>query len=165
MDNPYQPSIHGGAPPPLSASSATSIGVVQGLAATKPWVRFCAILGFIMTGVMALFGVIMMVGMTFAGMSKAGASEMGMLVVLGAIYLLLAAIYLVPTLRLWKYGTAIMHLMMSGSVTDLDKALEHHRSFWKFVGILMILGTIVSILGFLGGLLAGLATAGGPSTP
>jgi len=164
MENPYQSSVHGGAPPPPPSDSRVTIGTVQGLAATKPWVRFCAILGFIVAGLMALFGVIAMVSMAFVGMSgKMGAQEVGMLVGMGAVYLLMSAIYLVPAFRLWKYGSAILNLMMSGSVTDLDKALDYHRSFWKFVGILMILGTVVSILMILGGALT--ATSAIQSTP
>lgn len=163
MENPYKSSIHGGAPPP-APGGGVSLATVQALAATKPWVRFCAILGFIFGGLMVVFGLLMMASMAFVGMSgKMGAQELGMVVGMGAVYLLMSAIYLIPAFRLWKYGSSILNLMMSGSVTDLDKALEHHRSFWKFVGILMILGTVVSILILLGGVFGAMSSV--PAKP
>lgn len=164
MENPYQSSIHGGAPPPPSVGGGVTIATVQGLAATKPWIRFCAILGFILGGLMVLFGLLMMVSMAFISMSgKTGAQETGVMAGVGAVYLLMSALYLIPSFRLWKYGSAILSLMMSGSVTDLDRAMEHHRSFWKFVGILMILGTVVSVLMILGGFVT--ATSAIKTTP
>lgn len=148
----------------MANGGGVTIGTVQGLAATKPWVRFCAILGFIFGGLMAVFGLIAIASMAFVGVSgKMGAQELGVMVGMGAVYLFLSAVYLVPAFRLWKYGSAILNLMMSGSVTDLDKALEHHRSFWKFVGVLMIIGTVISILMLLGGFLT--ATSTFRSTP
>jgi hypothetical protein len=165
MENPYQSSTHGGAPP--TPTGNVTLGVVQGLAATKPWVRFCAIIGFILAGMMVLFGLIAMAGGVFAGMAgtsgKSGAMEGGVVIGLGVFYVLLAAIYLIPAIRLWKYGSSILNLMMSGSVTDLDKAMEQHRAFWKFVGILMIVGTLISILAMIGGFFA--ASSSIPPSP
>jgi hypothetical protein len=162
MDNPYQTSTHGGAPPP--SIGGVTIGTVQGLAATKPWVRFCAIIGFILTGIMVFFGLLIMASGMLAGMAgpsgTKGAMAGGTAAGIGVFYILLAAVYLIPSIRLWKYGSAILNLMMSGSVTDLDNALEQHRAFWKFVGILMIIGTLISILFIVGGMF--FFTATGP---
>lgn len=149
MDNPYSSTVTD--PASQSGGSSISPGVLQALAGTKPWVQFCAILGFIFTGFMVLAGVFMMIGgeiITATGDSS-GMPFAGFPAVLGIIYLACAFFYFFPSLKLWKYGRHIAALLGSNSMTDLEAALDAQRSFWKFVGILVCVAIALYIVGII----------------
>ena len=57
---------------------------------------------------------------------------------IAALYLVMAIVYLFPGIKLWKYANAITALTTSGRNQDLVAALNQQRSFWKFVGIMII---------------------------
>jgi uncharacterized membrane protein len=54
------------------------------------------------------------------------------------LYALFAVIYIYPALKLWKYASNIGALLISSSMSDLEAALSQQRSFWKFLGIMII---------------------------
>lgn len=74
---------------------------------------------------------------------------------LGVIYLVFAVIYIFPALRLWKYASSIAALLATGSVANLEDALNQQRSFWKFIGILMLTVLVIYLLFFIGLLVVG----------
>ena len=126
-------------PPSFSASAAISSGVLAQLAGTKGWVRFMAVLMFVGAGFMLLVGLVMLVaGGAIAANAKAGAIPAGMMTGVAILYALLSLIYIYPALKLWKYATYIGALLISGSMMDLESALNQQRSFWKFLGIMVI---------------------------
>ena len=157
MDNPYQASSHSAYP---TSSGSVTPATLQALAGTRPWVRLCSIMGFIGAGFMILAGLLMMTTGAMAGMgSREAAGLAGLPVVMGITYIVLSIIYLFPSVKLWKYGSAIVRLMSSGSTADLENALDQQRGFWKFVGILMIIMIAFTLLAMVGGVLAGIAGA------
>ena len=115
----------GGVPVGVSARS------MDFLRQTRPWVLFLSVLGFIVTGIMVLFGV----GFGLLGMAGGGGSVVG--AGMGLLYIAISAIYFFPALFLWRYGSRIGGLMAGGQVQDLENALEAQKSFWRFTGILM----------------------------
>jgi len=158
MDNPYQTGDYRSSYP--SSTGYVSPGVIQALAGTKPWVRLCSIMGFIGAGFMILGGLMMIAGGAIGGMSSSSMRGMGGFQTLtGVIYLVLSVMYLFPSLKLWKYGTAILRLMSSRSAADLEQALEEQRGFWKFVGILMLVFAVMMVLAFVVGIITAVATA------
>lgn len=148
MENPYASS--------LSDSSSDSQlqgltpGVMQALGGTKPWVRFCSVIGFIATGMMVLGALAMLLagGAMFAAGGTEAPAALGaaMPVVMCLVYLAIAALYLFPSVKLWKYGTHILKLMNSQSMNDLELALEAQRSFWKFVGIMILVVLVIYVI-------------------
>jgi len=145
-------------------------GPLEMLLMTRPWVKFLAVLGFIMAGLMfaaaalyIIMGLLMLVGGMSAGappgMGAAGAA-LGLGV--GLFYVALAVLYLFPPLFLWRYGNRISDYEMTRNVADLTEALRQQKAFWRFVGILalvfLILGiagmALVVLIGVLGGLMA-----------
>ncbi|MCW1886447.1 DUF5362 family protein [Luteolibacter flavescens] len=152
MDNPYQTGAHGNPYP--SSTGQTSPAIIQALAGTKPWVRLCSIIGFICAGFMVLGGLMMMAGGAIGGMSNSRAAGFGWIQsIMGLIYIAMSLMYVFPSVKLWKYGTAILNLMSSQSATDLEQAMEAQRGFWKFVGIvilvsigLMLIGMVLAIV-------------------
>ncbi|MCH7226319.1 DUF5362 family protein [Haloferula sp. A504] len=124
--------------------------LIQALAGTKPWVQFCSIIGFIITGLMLLAGVGMMIAGGFMATTgdSPGMGAMGMapLALMGVAYLVIAGFYFFPSLKLWRYGSQIASFIGSNSVTDLESALEAQRSFWKLAGILICVGIALYIV-------------------
>lgn len=128
-------------PPSFSAVAAVSQGVLAQLAGTKPWVRFMSVLMFVGAGFILLVALIMLLmGGTIAASAKtsSGALPAGMMTGIAVFYALLSLIYIYPALKLWRYANQIGSLLISGSMMDLESALNHQRSFWKYVGILVI---------------------------
>ncbi len=137
--DPYSSPANHVEPPSFSNSSAVSQGVLAQLAGTKPWVRFMSVLMFIGAGFMLLVALVMLVaGGSIAASSKTGALPAGMMSGIAILYALLAGLYIYPALKLWKYASNIGTLLISGTVLDLEAALGQQRSFWKFLGIMVI---------------------------
>jgi hypothetical protein len=121
-----------GGPPPE--------GIVENLAGAAPWARFMAILGFIGVGFMLLVGFgILVVGFPVEG-------EAGALRFLGLVYIVIAAVYLIPVLPLNRFAAAAGRLRREPSYEVAAEALRHNRVFWKRLGILSIIGAVLTVL-------------------
>lgn len=110
---------------------------VRVLNETKPWVRFISVIMFIGSAFMILAGVIMMAGgaANMRGLGVLG----GLGAVMGAVYLLMSLLYLIPAVLLWKYADGIAEHARQRTTRTLSYALEAQKSFWKFVGILTLI--------------------------
>lgn len=129
---------------PSPAGSPVDSRCIDALSRTKPWVRFMAVMGFIMVG-FTLLAALFMLGMgLFAGeFSELGAAQ-GFAMCL--MYIVAAVIYGFPTVALWKYGTAINTASMNTTHDTFFTALEKQRSFWKIVGIITLIWLILIIV-------------------
>lgn len=87
------------------------------------------------------------------GMGGIGGAEA---LLMGAIYIPLAALYVYPTIKLWQYAGAIGRLIGSRSSADLEAALLRPKSFWKFSGIAMLVLIGVYVLIFVGAMVMGI---------
>lgn len=137
MENPYAASP---SDPSLQTQGGVTNSMIESLRATKPWVRFCSILGFILTGLIFLGALFMGLGgglMASSLDSSAGMPFAGLSVVASMIYIVMGLLYLFPSVKLWKYGNRIADLMSSGASQDLEAALDAQRSFWKLIGIMI----------------------------
>ena len=66
---------------------------------------------------------------------------------IGAItYLVMAAIYALPLVYLIKYSSAISRLRYSPSTSNLEEAIDRQRSFWKVVGIMILVGIVLMVM-------------------
>lgn len=131
---PVQGRIH----PP--AKKEITPAMVELLRATKPWVLICSILGFIGTTFAVLFGVVMIGLGIFSAASAEPLEELGTGGLIGAalIYLVLAIPNFLGSLFLWRYSAAIGRVPAEGETHALEDALLHQKSFWKVVGISII---------------------------
>lgn len=115
--------------------------MLEALRGTKPWIRFCSILGFIFTGFIFLAAIVLGLGgglmASSMGDTAGGLPGTAVSVSLAAVYILMGLLYLFPSIKLWKYGNRIAELMSSHSTQDLESALDAQRSFWKLVGIML----------------------------
>jgi len=114
------------------------------------WANFLAIVGFVGLGLMVLLGlVVMLLGTSMPGFS-AGGAQIG---VLGIIYLVMAAIYFFPTLYLYRFAQKMKVALNSTSQDNLELGFENLKSFYKFIGIFMIVIISIYVLAFIIGII------------
>lgn len=115
----------------------------------KRWTKFFAILGFIFVGLMVIIAFFM--GTIMSSFSQASSSPIGG-IGFTALYLILAALYFVPILYLWRFSSTLEQALDSNDSEKLTIAFSWLKSHYKFIGILMII-----ILGLYAVILIGLA--------
>lgn len=115
------------------------------LRSTRPWTRFLSILGFIAVAILILSGIAMMLGKNFLPKS----TDSPALMLTGAINVAVSVFYLIPSIWLYKYSSAISRFLDGGGATELGNALVYQKSFWKYVGIMILVSMTVAILGIL----------------
>lgn len=134
----------------MSYQIVVSDNALASLDATRPWVKFLAILGFIVIGLMILVGLVM----TFAFSMIPAKSGMGAFgPAFGILYLVLAGFYLMPCLFLYRYAKAIAAIPGTGQ-SALEDALKNQKSFWKFMGIVTLVIVSLEALFLVFGILA-----------
>jgi hypothetical protein len=126
-----------------SAQASVTDSMIQSMRQTRPWVMLFAVLIFISLGFMVLGAIGMMVGGAFMPQTEGGPP----LMVMAVIYLVMALLYFFPALFLVRYAGAIGRLTSSRAAGDLEAALAHQKSFWKFVGIVTLVAIVIAILG------------------
>ena len=107
-------------------------GAAEMLRQTKPWVRFISVMLFLGAAFIALAGLFVMGG----GISEAMPGGIGAF--LGFIYIAMAFLYIVPAVFLWMYADRIGVFLRDRSPGRLASALAAQKSFWRFVGIAML---------------------------
>jgi hypothetical protein len=117
--------------------------MVNSLRATRPWTRLISILGFIGVAFSILAGIAMIIGRNFFPISDKAPP----LAFLGIIYMLTSVFYLVPSIWLSKYSSAISSFLKGSDAIQLAKAIAYQKSFWKFVGITVLVFIVIAVLG------------------
>jgi len=127
------------------------------LKATRPWVKFIAIVWFVGVAFMVVFGLAMITGM-YTGFSMPGfPTLLGR--VFGAFYIVMALVYVMPALYLYRYAKAIAGFQTASVMTSFENVLKQQKSFWKYFGIFIIVVLVLYVL-FIGGfMIAGLYVA------
>ena len=142
QDVPGPPEIKGAG---VDKNRAVLNYIMNSLRATKPWSRLLSILGFIGTGLTVLIGLGIILGRNFLPVSPKAPP----LVFLGIFYILTSVLYLVPSIWLSKYSSAIASFLKGGDSVQLAKAMAYQKSFWKFVGILVLVSMLFAIVGII----------------
>lgn len=112
----------------------------QSLAQTKPWVLFLSILGFIAT---ALMFVIFPLTMLWSGNGMPPQAAFAMIIPIIMVIGMSVLCYLIPSLLLWRYGRRIGRFVESRNPSDFADAIEAQKSFWRYVGILALVVTVL----------------------
>jgi hypothetical protein len=134
----------------------------QYLGQTRPWLRFMSIVAFAMAGLMVIVGVVMLLVGVFGGLASRNAGIAGPMnglfgLLVGALYIGMAPLYVLPGLYLARYASALRLLEANASAATFEDALKHQRAFWRFVGILTAVGLTIAVVIF--GLAFGLGLA------
>jgi hypothetical protein len=155
LQNPYAPpqsaaSGYADIDAPLDAREVPDL-VLEPLRATRPWVTFFAIVGFVGAGFMGLAGLAML------GSGGVGSGRSSIPGAVGLAYLVLGAILIFPSLHLLRYGSAIARLVRDPHMERLGAALGHQRAYWKLVGIIVAVCLALYPLAIILGVVAFLA--------
>jgi hypothetical protein len=110
---------------------------------TKPWVRFIGVLYWIGAGFMFLFGLIV----SLAGAALGSRMGTSVPAAFGLVYVAMGALFLMPALFLNRYASRIADLLRTNRMGDLEQALGAQKSFWKFTGILTLIGLCLYAVG------------------
>src|SRR5690348_11359046 len=135
----------------MSDQIVVSEGMLDALRATRPWVKFLSILGFVLCALMALAGLAFVGG---AGAKEGPMASFGPAI--GVFYLLFVLLYFFPCLYLLRYANAIARIPAEGQ-RAMEEALVKQKSFWKFVGILTAVVLVLELLFVIGGVFLGVA--------
>jgi hypothetical protein len=136
---------------PAAPAGEVSDGVLAALKGTRPWVRLLSILLFLGAALGILGVVLMLAGSMLSGLG--GGGEGAPLMLIAVFQGLACLLYLVPAYFLFKYSAAIDALVKGGGMGALETALGHQKSFWRFSGILALIGLIIGVLGMLAAIL------------
>lgn len=124
---------------------------------TSKWAKFLAILGFIGSGILILvaLGMIFFMSSLASSIGNAGPLEALGGGFLGVIYLAMAALYVMPSLYLWRFATKMKTALMDNDQGFLSYSFENLKSCYKFLGIMMAIIVGFYAVGILIGIVAG----------
>ena len=142
-------------------SSAASLSITEAamsyLRETAGWGKFLGIMGFILTGLMALLGLFM--GAFMQTMTEAMGQDNPLGPYIGFIYVVLGLLYFFPSLYLFKYSSKLKRALSSKDSQVLTEAFSNEKSMYKFMGILMIILLGIYALIFVVGIVAAMFAA------
>lgn len=124
---------------------------------TTRWTKFLAVLGFIFTGLLAIFALafIFMGASLFASYpSEMSASGLG--ATMGFVFLISAALYFYPIYSLLKFSTCMKRGLNTGSRELINEGFRYQKNMYRFIGIMAIIVIALYLLLFV---LAGIGVA------
>ena len=136
-----------------------SVGILEQLRGTGPWVQFMSILFFV-AAVLMVLGTL---GIGVVGMMSGG-DEFGgvaMAVGIGVSYILVAFLYLALGVYLFKYASAIKRCVASADADDVEQAISQQRTFWKLAGIMALVMVVLMILFMVAAVVVGIMAGTG----
>ena len=137
--NPYQPPSTAELGSHSSEPTSVPPLVVEHLRCTRPWVRFCSLAGYTTSGFLVIIAL-------FTLRSMIGNWPIDKTILLSGFYLVLAILFIIPSLYLSRYEKSITHLLVSNRLEDLEQALADQRSFWKQMALMILLLVVIYLL-------------------
>jgi magnesium-transporting ATPase (P-type) len=141
---------------PHQADIRLSSKMMEHLGATRPWVLFLGILGFVGAGFAAL-AMLGWLALGLMGMSQLGPGAEKIQVLTSFLYLPLIGIYILFSVLLVRYASAIGRLLDSCRASDMENALLKQKTFWKAAGIIAIVSIGLMLAAFIVGIVVALS--------
>lgn len=120
------------------------------LADIRRWSKLIAVFGYMIIGILILFGVFFGFFYNNPEIQSAPGAVSG--ITLMFVYLVMALIYLFPVVFLHRFASNLGRSLRSGNETELTRSFQNLRSFFRYIGILTIimiaLGILLFIVGF-----------------
>ena len=126
--------------------SAATIDSIQRM---RPWLRFLAVYGFIVLGLMLVGGFVMLL----SGLNNPR------LLPLGLVYFAYGFIGFAIVLPIHRSAIAISELPRSGASLALETLAAHQLAFWRRSGILTVVGLVIAVVGVVLAILFGVMAA------
>jgi hypothetical protein len=150
MSDPQNPSPTPGGIPALAAAPVppgefyTSLMLAH-LKSTRPWLLFIAILGIISCALLVIGGIILSAVGSLAAPAFGGAAAGTILVA----YIVIAGLEVPAIVFLFRFASAISSLLETGKTHYMELALRYQKSYWKYIGSLIIVAIALGILAFI----------------
>lgn len=112
-----------------------SEGMKSNIQAGAKWAKFLGIMGFIGSGGMALLAIVMLFGGLFAKIRLNAAINPG---IIAFLYLVFGAINFLPALYMFNFGKFSKVGIESVSQKSLEDGISNLKSFFRFLGIYVI---------------------------
>ncbi len=117
---------------------ALTNAMIESVKGIGPWVRFLSVIGFISVAFL-IFAATLMLGISlFANNLGESPIPNGIIIAVSILYVIIAILYIFPSLYLWNTASAVIRIKKGNIVSGMETALSKQRSFWKFVGIMII---------------------------
>ena len=120
---------------------------LNNLNTTRKWAMFLAIIGFIILGLIIVFGLIAGTFLTIFNLGEKGLGVPESLLFLPI--LLLALIYFFPVLFLFRFSKHTAHAVQTFDKKELHKAFRNLKSYFVYIGVLIIIVLIFYIVGLI----------------
>jgi len=126
-----------------SSSVKVTDQMINCIHSTKLWTKFLSIMGFIVAGFMVIMGGFII----FAGNLFTKGASPHLTVFMGIFYVICSIFYIVPSLYLFKYASALNRFLSDKRDSEMEAAISYQKSFWKFCGVLCLVGISIAIVG------------------
>jgi hypothetical protein len=147
---------HWAAPATAEGSAGALPGVTAVLAETRPWVRLIAVVIFVGLGFLVLGTTVLLL---MSGQLPGLGVARGEAILLAVMLVVMSAIYVPPALFLWRYASSIGHLQQGGGQQALEAALTNQKSFWKYLGVVILVMVGLYAVAIVGGMMTGMLGA------
>ncbi len=114
---------------------------------TRKWTMFLAILGFIGISILLIVGIFTGVFMSVFNKGDTATSYPGWLVCI--IFIAASVIYFFPIFFIFRFSKFISGVVKTQSTEELKKAFKNLRSYFTYIGILVIAMLVIYIIAFL----------------
>ena len=143
---------------PMLNSGVITETMINHLKAAAPWLRFAGILSYISCGFMVFFGLIIFIlpslMISFSDVFAGGIGMVG-----GLFYMMFAVICFFPAKFIYSFGSKIRSYVRTNVETDLEEAFRYNKSFWKFVGIMLVISLAFMPVSIIIGIIAAVNAA------
>jgi hypothetical protein len=134
--------------------------ILEYLEIISKWGKFLAILGFIGSGFLVLFGIVFLIfGTTFNELNNTPGLPATFSSIVGVSYLLTGVLSFFPALFLYRFAEKMIFALEQGDQESCVTAFGNLKSLFKFTGIMTIVGIGIFILAFIGAIFAGMFMA------
>jgi MFS family permease len=116
---------------------------LKDLDTTRKWTMFLSILGFIVIGIMLIGGIIAGLFLSVFKTSTTLSALEGIFVFV--LILVMTAIYLFPVLYLFRFSKHTSNAVKTLDKLELHKAFKNLKSYYVYVGILVIVVLVLYI--------------------
>ena len=136
--------IRPGVPPPRTGEFGyVTHRMVQLLRATRPWVRFMAAYGFVMSVLLLLGALSLMIYVVITP------GRLGGLMAVAIAYAVISIVTLICAFPLHRYASFIRQIEAGGRERALEEALASQKDFWQITGILTAMSLVAAVLSLL----------------
>lgn len=127
---------------------------------TAKWAFMLSIIGFILVGLFVLFAVLIFVMSSALNSASNPFQQQGLPIGVAAfIYIIMAALYFFPVLYLYKFSRKMKVALLEKNTEELTAAFSNLKSFFKFLGVMMLIIIGIYVLVFVFAIIGGIVAA------